>query len=89
MLFGGVIALLPIFAEDILKIGPEGLGYLRAAPSIGALITMIALTRFPPTRHAWRNTLLAVAGFWPIHLIVRILKLPLVVFVCSCYDGCM
>ena len=63
VLFGGVITLLPIFAEDILKIGPEGLGYLRAAPSIGALITMIALTRFPPTRHAWRNMLLAVAGF--------------------------
>lgn len=63
VLFGGVIALLPIFAEDILKIGPEGLGYLRAAPSIGALITMIVLTRFPPTRHAWRNMLLAVVGF--------------------------
>ena len=63
VLFGGVFALLPIFAEDILKIGPEGLGYLRAAPSIGALITMIALTCFPPTRHAWRNMLLAVAGF--------------------------
>ncbi|RZG69741.1 MFS transporter [Acinetobacter bouvetii] len=63
VLFGGVIALLPIFAEDILKIGPEGLGYLRAAPSIGALLTMIALTKFPPTQHAWRNMLLAVAGF--------------------------
>lgn len=63
VLFGGVIALLPIFAEDILKIGPEGLGYLRAAPSIGALITMIVLTRLPPTHHAWRNMLLAVAGF--------------------------
>ncbi|WP_288449929.1 MFS transporter [uncultured Acinetobacter sp.] len=63
VLFGGVIALLPIFAEDILKVGPAGLGYLRAAPSIGALITMIALTRFPPTQHAWRNMLLAVAGF--------------------------
>lgn len=63
VLFGGVIALLPIFAEDILKVGPEGLGYLRAAPSIGALITMIALTKFPPTHNAWRNMLLAVAGF--------------------------
>jgi MFS family permease len=63
VLFGGVIALLPIFAEDILKVGPEGLGYLRAAPSIGALLTMIALTKFPPTQHAWRNMLLAVAGF--------------------------
>lgn len=63
VLFGGVIALLPIFAEDILKVGPEGLGYLRAAPSIGALVTMIALTKLPPTQHAWRNMLLAVAGF--------------------------
>lgn len=63
VLFGGVIALLPIFAEDILKVGPEGLGYLRAAPSIGALVTVIALTKFPPTQHAWRNMLLAVAGF--------------------------
>ena len=63
VLFGGVIALLPIFAEDILKVGPEGLGYLRAAPSIGALLTMVALTKFPPTQHAWRNMLLAVAGF--------------------------
>ena len=63
VLFGGVIALLPIFAEDILKVGPEGLGYLRAAPSIGALLTMIALTKFPPTQNAWRNMLLAVAGF--------------------------
>jgi MFS family permease len=62
-LFGGVIALLPIFASDILKTGPEGLGLLRAAPSIGALITMLLLTRFPPTQHAWRNMLLAVAGF--------------------------
>ena len=63
VLFGGVIALLPIFAEEILKVGPEGLGYLRAAPSIGALITMIVLTKFPPMHHAWRNMLLAVAGF--------------------------
>lgn len=63
VLFGGVVALLPIFAADILKVGPEGLGYLRAAPSIGALITMISLTKFPPTHHAWRNMLFAVAGF--------------------------
>ena len=63
VLFGGVIALLPIFAEEILKVGPEGLGYLRAAPSIGALITMIVLTKFPPMHRAWRNMLLAVAGF--------------------------
>ena len=63
VLFGGVIAILPIFAEDILHVGAEGLGIMRAAPSVGAVLTMFALTRYPPTRHAWRNMLLAVAGF--------------------------
>ncbi|MEY4517224.1 MAG: hypothetical protein RL180_1570, partial [Pseudomonadota bacterium] len=53
----------PIFAEDILKVGPEGLGLLRAAPSVGALLMMVLLTRYPPTTHAWRNMLLAVLGF--------------------------
>lgn len=63
VLLGGAIALLPIFAEDILKVGPEGLGLLRAAPSVGALLMMVILTRYPPTHHAWRNMLLAVLGF--------------------------
>jgi MFS family permease len=63
VLFGGVVAILPIFAEDILKVGAEGLGFLRAAPSVGAVVTLAWLTRFPPTRNAWRNMLLAVAGF--------------------------
>ncbi|TLV01064.1 MFS transporter [Dyadobacter luticola] len=63
VLFGGVVALLPIFAEDILKVGPEGLGLLRAAPSIGSLLTMFAMAYYPPTHNAWRNMLVAVAGF--------------------------
>lgn len=63
VLFGGVVAILPVFAEDILKVGPEGLGLLRAAPSIGSLLTMFAMAYFPPTGQAWRNMLIAVAGF--------------------------
>ncbi|ONG41983.1 MFS transporter [Alkanindiges hydrocarboniclasticus] len=63
VLFGGVIALLPIYADDILKVGAEGLGLLRAAPSVGALLMMVVLAKYPPTHHAWRNMLLAVAGF--------------------------
>lgn len=63
VLFGGVIAILPIFAEDILKVGAEGLGILRAAPSVGAVVTMVALVYFPPLKHAWRNLILAIAGF--------------------------
>ena len=63
VLFGGVIAILPIFAEDILHVGAEGLGLLRAAPSVGAVLTMLTLIYFPPLKHAWRNLLLAIAGF--------------------------
>ncbi len=63
VLFGGVVAILPVFAEDILRVGAEGLGFLRAAPSIGAVLTLAYMTRNPPTHNAWRNMLLAVAGF--------------------------
>jgi MFS family permease len=61
--FGGAIALLPIFAADILHVGPVGLGVLRTAPSLGALLVMLAATRRPPGRSAGRTLLVAVAGF--------------------------
>ena len=63
MLFGGVIAILPVYAEDILRVGAEGLGVLRAAPSVGAVLTMLLMLYFPPLKNAWRNLLLAIAGF--------------------------
>lgn len=63
VLFGGMVAILPVFAEDILHVGPEGLGMLRAAPSVGALLTMFFMAYYPPTHTAWRNMLVAVAGF--------------------------
>ncbi len=61
--FGGAVALMPIFANDILKVGSEGLGFLRAAPAAGAVITMLLMTRFSPMAKPWRNLLLAVTGF--------------------------
>jgi MFS family permease len=63
VLFGGVVAILPIFAEDILKVGPQGLGLMRAAPSIGAILTIIGTTFISPTNKAWRNMIIAVTGF--------------------------
>lgn len=63
VLFGGVVAILPIFAEDILKVGAEGLGVLRAAPSVGAVLTIVGSAYYPPTNRAWRNMIIAVAGF--------------------------
>jgi MFS family permease len=63
VLLGGATALLPAFARDILAVGPSGLGWLRAAPSIGALAMALLTTRLPPWQHAGRALLLSVAGF--------------------------
>lgn len=61
--FGGAVALLPVFANEILKVGPEGLGIMRATSSAGAVLTMLAMARFSPMGKPWRNLLIAVAGF--------------------------
>ena len=63
VLFGGAVALLPIYAKDILDVGAWGLGLLRAAPAAGALVTSIVLTRWPVTRRAGRVLLSAVAVY--------------------------
>jgi MFS family permease len=63
VLMGGVIALLPIYAEEILRLGPEGLGWLRAAPGIGAIATAALLAAFPIRDHAGRIMFVCVALF--------------------------
>jgi MFS family permease len=63
VLLGGAVALLPIFAKDILNVGPWGLGLLRSAPAAGALATSIALTRWPIERRAGRKLFAAVAAY--------------------------
>jgi MFS family permease len=63
VLLGGATTLLPIYAKDILHVGPAGLGWLDAAPSIGAVLMAVALASFPPMRRAGRTLLWAVFGF--------------------------
>jgi MFS family permease len=63
VLFGGAVALLPAFVHDVYQMGPEGLGVLRAAPAVGAIVTGVWLTRHPINLHAGRWLLGAVAGF--------------------------
>jgi MFS family permease len=63
VLFGGATAMLPVYARDILHVGPEGLGPLRAAPAFGAILMGITLTLLPPFKKAGRTLLAAVAGF--------------------------
>jgi MFS family permease len=63
VLLGGATTLLPIYAKDILRVGPAGLGWLDAAPSLGAVLMAVALASFPPMRRAGRTLLWAVLGF--------------------------
>jgi MFS family permease len=63
VLFGGAVALLPIYATDILKVGAQGMGIMRAAPSIGALVMAFVIAHVPPMKNAGRTLLLAVTGF--------------------------
>ncbi len=63
VLFGGAVALLPIFADDILHVGATGLGFLNAATFFGAMVISLAATHRPPIARAGRNLLFVVAGF--------------------------
>jgi MFS family permease len=63
VLFGGAVALLPVFAAEILHVGPEGLGLLRASPAVGAVFMSLLLAHRPPLRRAGRTLLVSVALF--------------------------
>jgi MFS family permease len=63
VLLGGASTLLPIYAKDILHVGPAGLGWLDAAPSLGAVLMAVGLASRPPMRRAGRTLLWAVFGF--------------------------
>jgi MFS family permease len=63
VLFGGAVALLPVFAAEILLVGPEGLGVLRASPAVGAVLMSLIMAHRPPLRRAGRTLLISVAVF--------------------------
>ena len=63
VLLGGAVALLPVYAKDILHVGPAGLGWMQAAPSIGAVTMALLMTHLPPLKKAGSALLWSVAGF--------------------------
>lgn len=63
VLLGGAVSLMPIFANDILKVGPQGLGWLRSAPAVGAALMAFVLSRRKPLQNAGQTMLQAVAVF--------------------------
>lgn len=75
VLFGGAVALIPIYARDILKVGSEGFGILNGASDLGSIVIVIILTLFPPKKNQGKTLLLAVAGFGACIIIFGISKI--------------
>ncbi len=67
VLFGGAVAMLPVFASDILKTGPQGLGILRACPAAGATLMAIILMFRPPVKETGKILFTAITGFGLVH----------------------
>ena len=72
VLLGGATAMMPIYAKDILKVGPRGLGWLMTAPSIGAFSMALLQAHRGPLRRAGRTLLVAVAGFGTVTVVFGI-----------------
>src|SRR5271157_530911 len=86
---GGATALLPIYARDILRIGPSGLGWLRAAPSIGSFLMALVLAHRPPMRQAGRSLLWAVAGFGIATIVFGLSRNPYLSFAMLLLTGAL
>lgn len=89
VLFGGAVALLPIFAQDILMVGPKGLGFLKAAPSVGSFIMAGVNVYWPPLKNTGKKLLFAVFGFGVCMIIFGISKnFYLSVFILAISGAC-
>lgn len=88
VLFGGAVALVPVFARDILKVGPIGFGWLNAAADIGAIITVISLTIHPLKRNQGRILFYAVGGFGVAIILFAVSEFFWLSFVALMMSGC-
>jgi hypothetical protein len=87
--FGGATALLPYFADVILHVGPEGLGMLRSAPALGAVLVLAGLTFRPLRRNQGRTMLLCVAGFGLCIIVFGLSKLFWLSFLALFFSGAL
>ncbi len=87
VLFGGAVAMVPVYARDILKVGPQGFGFLNGASDIGSICIVILLTLFPLRRRQGKVLLWAVAGFGTCIIIFAFSKLFLVSFLVLMISG--
>lgn len=89
VLFGGAVALVPIFAKDILKVGPEGFGWLNAATDMGSIIMVTILTIYPLKRKQGKVLFFVVAGFGACIILFALSELYWLSFFALMLSGCM
>jgi MFS family permease len=87
VLFGGAVALIPIYARDILKVGAEGFGILNGAADLGSILIVVILTIFPAKKKQGKKLILAVGGFGICILIFGISKIFLLSFAALMISG--
>lgn len=89
VLFGGAVALIPVFARDILKVGPMGFGWLNAATDIGSIMTVLYLTLNPLRRHQGRILFFAIAGFGLFIIVFALSEIYWISFLALLLSGCL
>lgn len=87
VLFGGAVAMVPVFARDILKVGPIGFGWLNAATDIGAILVIVLITLFPVEKKQGKKLLLAVAGFGVCIIVFALSKIFWISFAALLMSG--
>ncbi|MFT3751237.1 MAG: MFS transporter [Agriterribacter sp.] len=85
--FGGAVAMVPVYASDILKVGPEGFGFLNGAADIGAICSVLLLTIFPMRKEQGRRLIIAVAGFGMCIIVFALSKWYLLSFFALMLSG--
>jgi MFS family permease len=89
VLFGGAAALIPVFARDILHVGPVGFGWLNAATDIGSIITVLYLTLNPLRGHQGKILFFAIAGFGVFIIIFALSEIFWISFIALLLSGCL
>jgi len=87
VLFGGAVAMVPVYARDILKVGPQGFGFLNGASDMGSILIIIALTFFPLRRQQGKKLFFAVAGFGACIIIFGLSKIFFISFAALMLSG--
>jgi predicted MFS family arabinose efflux permease len=87
VLFGGAVALVPVYARDILHVGPIGFGWLNAASDLGSIMMVVALTMFPLKRRQGKILMLVVAGFGVSIIIFGVSKIFWLSFIALLLSG--